>query len=112
LHAAGFPDREAGLAFFLVVDYTIGFAVASTRTSVNEQRVRDAATRNQLHEFFRTLVGFRNPNVMRPYPSGCVPAGWWQDLGTQAGRGWLSCWLPLMAQVAGPPAPPLFQTAD
>jgi hypothetical protein len=59
LHAAGFPDREAGLAFFLLVDYTIGFAVASTRTSVNEQRVRDTTTRNQLHEFFRTLPGDR-----------------------------------------------------
>jgi AcrR family transcriptional regulator len=64
LHAAGFPDREAGLAFFLIVDYTIGFAVASTRTSVNEQRVRDAATRNQLHEFFRTLPGDRFPTLV------------------------------------------------
>jgi AcrR family transcriptional regulator len=64
LHAAGFPDREAGLAFFLLVDYTIGFAVASTRTSVNEQRVRDTTTRNQLHEFFRTLPGDRFPTLV------------------------------------------------
>src|SRR5512132_531364 len=42
LQTAGFGDREAGLAFFLLVDYTIGFAVSSPRTSVNEQRVRDA----------------------------------------------------------------------
>jgi TetR/AcrR family tetracycline transcriptional repressor len=54
LQAAGFGDREAGLAFFLLVDYTIGFAV-SPPTAVNEQRVRDAATRAQLHEFFRSL---------------------------------------------------------
>ena len=30
LQAAGFADREAGLAFFLLVDYTIGFAVGGT----------------------------------------------------------------------------------
>jgi hypothetical protein len=34
------PDREAGLAVFLVVDDTVGFAVSSARTAVNEQRVR------------------------------------------------------------------------
>ena len=61
LQAAGFRDREAGLAFFLLVDYTIGFAVSSPRTSVNEQRVRDAATRDQLHEFFRSLPPERFP---------------------------------------------------
>ena len=53
LRAAGFGDREAGLAFFLLVDYTVGFAVSATPTSVNEQRVRDEAIRGQLHEFFR-----------------------------------------------------------
>ena len=30
LRAAGFGDRQAGLAFFLLVDYTIGFAVSGT----------------------------------------------------------------------------------
>jgi TetR/AcrR family tetracycline transcriptional repressor len=64
LHAAGFPDREAGLAFFLVVDYTVGFAVSSPRTSVNEQRVRDAAIRSQLHEFFRSLPPDRFPTLV------------------------------------------------
>jgi AcrR family transcriptional regulator len=64
LHAAGFPDREAGLAFFLVVDYTVGFAVSSPRTSVNEQRVRDAAIRSQLHEFFRSLPTERFPALV------------------------------------------------
>jgi AcrR family transcriptional regulator len=64
LQAAGFPDREAGLAFFLLVDYTVGFAVSSTRTSVNEQRVRDPATRTQLHEFFRSLPSERFPALV------------------------------------------------
>jgi TetR/AcrR family transcriptional regulator, tetracycline repressor protein len=64
LQAAGFPDREAGLAFFLLVDYTVGFAVSGTRTSVNEQRVRDAATRAQLHEFFRSLPPERFPALV------------------------------------------------
>jgi AcrR family transcriptional regulator len=64
LHAAGFPDREAGLAFFLVVDYTVGFAVSSPRTSVNERRVRDAAIRSQLHEFFRSLPPDRFPTLV------------------------------------------------
>jgi AcrR family transcriptional regulator len=64
LQAAGFADREAGLAFFLLVDYTIGFAVSSPRTSVNEQRVRDAATRDQLHEFLRSLPPDRFPALV------------------------------------------------
>jgi TetR/AcrR family tetracycline transcriptional repressor len=64
LQAAGFRDREAGLAFFLLVDYTIGFAVSSPHTSVNEQRVRDAAIRTQLHEFFRSLPPERFPALV------------------------------------------------
>jgi AcrR family transcriptional regulator len=64
LHAAGFHDRDAGLAFFLLVDYTIGFAVGSTPTSVNEQRVRDPATRTQLHQFFRSLPPDRFPALV------------------------------------------------
>jgi AcrR family transcriptional regulator len=64
LQSAGFPDREAGLAFFLLVDYTVGFAVSSPRTSVNEQRVRDAAIRTQLHEFFRSLPPDRFPALV------------------------------------------------
>jgi AcrR family transcriptional regulator len=64
LQTAGFADREAGLAFFLLVDYTIGFAVSSPRTSVNEQRVRDTAIRAQLHEFFRTLPPDRFPALV------------------------------------------------
>ena len=64
LQAAGFADREAGLAFFLLVDYTIGFAVSSPPTSVNEQRVRDPATRTQLHRFFRSLPPDRFPALV------------------------------------------------
>jgi AcrR family transcriptional regulator len=64
LQAAGFGDREAGLAFFLLVDYTIGFAVGGLPTSVNEQRVRDPATRTQLHQFFRSLPPDRFPALV------------------------------------------------
>ena len=64
LQAAGFQGRDAGLAFFLLVDYTIGFAVSGTSTSVNEQRVRDPATRNQLHQFFRSLPPDRFPALV------------------------------------------------
>jgi AcrR family transcriptional regulator len=64
LRAAGFAERDAGLAFFLLVDYTIGFAVGSTPTSVNEQRVRDPATRTQLHQFFRSLPPDRFPALV------------------------------------------------
>jgi AcrR family transcriptional regulator len=62
LQAAGFADRDAGLAFLLLVDYTIGFAVSPT--SVNEQRVRDPATRTQLHQFFRSLPPDRFPALV------------------------------------------------
>src|SRR4029453_7971650 len=61
LLANGFGDRDAGLGFFLLVDYTIGFAVSGTPTSVNEQRVRDPAVRTQLHQFFRSLPPDRFP---------------------------------------------------
>ena len=64
LQAAGFGDREAGLAFFLLVDYTIGFAVSGIPTSVNEQRLRDPATRSQLHQFFRSLPRDRFPSLV------------------------------------------------
>jgi AcrR family transcriptional regulator len=64
LQAAGFADRQAGLAFSLLVDYTIGFAVSGTPTAVNEQRVRDAAIRTQLHQFFRSLPPDRFPALV------------------------------------------------
>jgi TetR/AcrR family tetracycline transcriptional repressor len=64
LRVAGFGDRQAGLAFSLLLDYTVGFAVSSPRTSVNEQRVRDTAIRTQLHEFFRSLPPDRFPALV------------------------------------------------
>jgi AcrR family transcriptional regulator len=64
LHHAGFPHRDAGLAFFLILDYTIGFEVSSPRISINEQRVQDAATRKRLHEFFRSLPDDRFPTLI------------------------------------------------
>jgi TetR/AcrR family tetracycline transcriptional repressor len=60
LQEAGLPERETALAFSLVYDYTLGFAL-SDRTTVNEQRVQDTATRRQLHAFFRSLPPDRFP---------------------------------------------------
>ena len=64
LQTANFGDREAGLAFFLLIDYTIGFAVGGLPTSVNEQRVHDPATRTQLHHFLRSLPPDRFPALV------------------------------------------------
>jgi AcrR family transcriptional regulator len=64
LQTAGFGDRQAGLAFFLLLDYTIGFAVSTPATSVNEQRLRDQAIRSQLHQFFRSLPPDRFPALV------------------------------------------------
>ncbi len=60
LQQAGLPARETALAFSLIYDYTLGFAL-SDRTTVNEQRVQDTATRHQLHAFFRSLPADRFP---------------------------------------------------
>jgi TetR/AcrR family tetracycline transcriptional repressor len=60
LLAAGLPGREAALAFRLIYDYTLGFALADP-TSPAEQRLRDTATREQLHAFFRALPASRFP---------------------------------------------------
>lgn len=63
LHTAGFPHHQAGLAFFLILGYTLGFETGNTRLSVNEQRVQDPTTRKRLHEFFRTLPQDRFPTL-------------------------------------------------
>ncbi len=60
LQQAGLPARETAQAFSLIYDYTLGFAL-SDRTTVNEQRVQDPATRRRLHEFFRSLPADRFP---------------------------------------------------
>jgi TetR/AcrR family tetracycline transcriptional repressor len=63
LQAAGFSDHQAGLALFLLVDYSVGFAV-TTPASANDQRLRDPATRAQLHQFFRSLPADRFPALV------------------------------------------------
>jgi len=60
LHAAGMPERQTALAFRLIYDYTVGFAL-SDRTSASEQRIRDAATRKELHAFLQSLPADRFP---------------------------------------------------
>jgi AcrR family transcriptional regulator len=60
LLAAGLPGRDAAAAFRLIYDYTLGFAVADP-TSPAEQRLRDAATREQLQAFLRALPASRFP---------------------------------------------------
>jgi AcrR family transcriptional regulator len=60
LHAAGLPARQAAWAFRLIYDYTLGFAL-SDATSPGEQRIRDTATRTELHDFLRALPASRFP---------------------------------------------------
>src|SRR5947199_4652286 len=62
LHAAGLPGRQAALAFRLIYDYTLGFALADP-TSPAEQRLRDSATRQQVHAFLRSLPASRFPTL-------------------------------------------------
>jgi AcrR family transcriptional regulator len=62
LSAAGLPGRRAALAFRLVYDYTVGFALGDP-TSPAEQRLRDTATRRELHAFLRSLPADRFPAV-------------------------------------------------
>lgn len=62
LLAAGLPGREAALAFRLIYDYTLGFALADP-TSPAEQRLRDKETREQLHAFIRSLPANRFPTL-------------------------------------------------
>ncbi len=60
LGQSSLSQREIAQAFWLVYDYTVGFAL-SDRTTVNERRVQDAATRSQLHAFFQALPSSRFP---------------------------------------------------
>jgi AcrR family transcriptional regulator len=62
LRAAGLPGYQAALAFRLVYDYTVGFALADP-TSPAEQRLRDSATRQELHAFLRSLPASRFPTL-------------------------------------------------
>jgi TetR/AcrR family transcriptional regulator, tetracycline repressor protein len=60
LQAAGMPGHQAALAFRLIYDYTAGFSL-SDPSSAGERRVRDAATRRELHAFLRSLPPGRFP---------------------------------------------------
>ena len=60
LRAAGLPGRQPALAFRLIYDYTLGFAL-SDPTSPGEQRIQDTATRRELHAFLRSLPADRFP---------------------------------------------------
>jgi AcrR family transcriptional regulator len=62
LRAAGLPGHQAALAFRLVYDYTAGFALADP-TSPAEQRLRDTATRQELHAFLHSLPAARFPTL-------------------------------------------------
>jgi AcrR family transcriptional regulator len=62
LLAAGLPAREAALAFRAIYDYTLGFALADP-TSPAELRLRDSATREELHAFLRSLPASRFPTL-------------------------------------------------
>jgi AcrR family transcriptional regulator len=62
LHAAGLPARQAALAFRLIYDYTLGFALADP-ASPAEQRLRDDAARQHLHAFLRSLPASSFPTL-------------------------------------------------
>lgn len=62
LRASGLPGYQAALAFRLVYDYTVGFALADP-TSPAERRLRDTATRQELHAFLRSLPPSRFPTL-------------------------------------------------
>jgi AcrR family transcriptional regulator len=62
LSAAGLTGHQAALAFRLVYDYTAAFAFADS-TSPAEQRLRDTATRQELHAFLRSLPASRFPTL-------------------------------------------------
>ncbi len=62
LHAADLPGRQAALAFRLIYDYTLGFALAGP-ASPAEQRLGDSAARQRLHTFLRSLPASSFPTL-------------------------------------------------
>jgi AcrR family transcriptional regulator len=62
LHAAGLSGRQAALAFRLIYDYTLGFALAGP-ASPAEQRLGDSAARQQVHAFLRSLPASSFPTL-------------------------------------------------
>src|SRR5437879_168419 len=55
-------SMDAALAFRLIYDYTLGFALAGP-ASPAEQRLGDSAARQQLHAFLRSLPASRFPTL-------------------------------------------------
>jgi AcrR family transcriptional regulator len=64
LLAAALPPPRAAMAYHLIHDYTVGFAL-SDRSSATEQRISDPATRRQLLDFLRSLPADRFPLLSR-----------------------------------------------
>ena len=62
LHAVGLSGRQAALAFRLIYDYTLGFALAGP-ASPAERRLGDSATRRQLHAFLCSLPASSFPTL-------------------------------------------------
>jgi AcrR family transcriptional regulator len=60
LHQDGLPARQAVLAYRLIYDYTVGFALAD-RAEPGEQRLHNAQTSRQLLDFLRSLPADRFP---------------------------------------------------
>jgi AcrR family transcriptional regulator len=60
LHQAGLPARQAVLAYRLLYDYTVGFALGD-RAAPGEQRLQNAQTGRQLLAFLRSLPVDRFP---------------------------------------------------
>jgi TetR/AcrR family transcriptional regulator, tetracycline repressor protein len=60
LHAAGLPARQAVLAYRLVYDYTVGFALGD-RAAPGAQRLQNAQASRQLLAFLRSLPADRFP---------------------------------------------------
>jgi AcrR family transcriptional regulator len=60
LHEADLPSRQAVLAYRLIYDYTVGFALGD-RATAGEQRLQNAQTSRQLAAFLRSLPADRFP---------------------------------------------------
>jgi TetR/AcrR family transcriptional regulator, tetracycline repressor protein len=64
LHGAGLPGHQTAIAFRLVYDHTVSFALSDWRSAA-ERRVRDPVTRSELHAFLRSLPASRFPVLAR-----------------------------------------------
>jgi AcrR family transcriptional regulator len=62
LHAAGLSGRQAALAFRLIYDYSLGFALAGP-SSPAEQRLGDSTARQHVHAFLCSLPASSFPTL-------------------------------------------------